>query len=386
MRLTYDLADPAELGVDSAKINDLVQRARREIDDGLLPSCQLAVAREGQLVADVTLGNADPASRYVIFSATKGVVGGAIWLLMSEGRLEVGQKVSEIVPEFATNGKDVITVEQVLTHTSGFPNAPLRIDAWLDRDQRLAAFSKWRLNWEPGARFEYHPTSAHWVLAEIVERISGMDYRRFIRERLLDPLGLHGPSIGVPENEQGDINELMAVGEPPTPEELEAVLGVPVMDLGEVTEDALLSFNRADARVAGVPGGGGIARAADIALWYQALLHNPGDLWDTKVLNDATGTIRTTLPDPMIGVASNRSLGLVVAGDDGLSHMRSCLGRTVSPKAFGHAGAGGQIAWADPATGLSFGYVTNGLDRNVLREGRRAVALSSRAAVCRSEP
>ena len=72
----------------------------------------------------------------------------------------------------------------------------------------------------------------------------------------------------------------------------------------------------------------------------------------------------------MTGVASNRSLGLVVAGDDGLSHMRSNLGRTVSPRAFGHAGAGGQIAWADPATGLSFAYLTNGLDAHVLREGR----------------
>lgn len=382
MELTYDLAEPTELGVDPAKLEDLVERARREIDEGLLPSCQLAVAREGRVVADVTLGDADPSSRYVIFSCTKGVVGGAIWLLMSEGRLDVGQKVSEIIPEFATNGKDVITVEQVLTHTSGFPNAPLAVPAWLDRGLRLEQFGRWRLNWEPGTRFEYHPTSAHWVLAEVVERISGMDYRRFVHERLLEPLGLHGPRLGVPENEQGDIAELVAVGEPPTPEEFEAILGVSGIDVGEVTEQALLGFNHPKARVAGVPGGGGIARAADLALWYQALLHNPGDLWDAKVLADATGTIRCTLPDPMTGVPSNRSLGLGVAGEDGLSHMRQNFGRTVSAQAFGHAGAGGQIAWADPTTGLSFAYVTNGLDRNVLREGRRAVGLSSRAAIC----
>ena len=56
------------------------------------------------------------------------------------------------------------------------------------------------------------------------------------------------------------------------------------------------------------------------------------------------------------------------------------FGRTVSPRAFGHAGAGGQIAWADPATGLSFCYLTNGLDANVLRQARRGLALSSRAA------
>lgn len=382
MRLSYDLTEPSELGVDAEKVGELVERARREIDDGLLPSCQLAMAREGRVVADVALGDAGPTSRYVIFSATKSVVGGAIWLLMSEGRLDVGQKVSEIVPEFATNGKDVITVEQVLTHTSGFPLAPMPAPLWADRDARLERFAKWRLNWEPGSQYEYHATSAHWVLAEVIERIAGMDYRRFVHERILEPLGLRGPRLGVAEQDQSDITRLVGVGEPASAEELQAVLGVVTVDVGEVTENALLGLNEPAAKAAGVPGAGGVARAADLALWYQALLHNPGDLWDPDVLADATGTIRCTFPDPMTGAASNRTLGLVVAGDDGMSNLRSNMGRTVSPAAFGHAGAGGQIAWADPATGLSFAYVTNGLDANVLREARRSTALSSRAAVC----
>jgi CubicO group peptidase (beta-lactamase class C family) len=80
-------------------------------------------------------------------------------------------------------------------------------------------------------------------------------------------------------------------------------------------------------------------------------------------------------------VSANRTLGLVLAGDDGMSSRRHNLGKTVSPRAFGHGGAGGQIAWADPETGISFCYLTNGLDANVLREGRRGVALSSRAAM-----
>ena len=72
---------------------------------------------------------------------------------------------------------------------------------------------------------------------------------------------------------------------------------------------------------------------------------------------------------------------LAVAGGDGKSHIRG-LGRTVSPRAFGHNGAGGQLAWADPDSGLSLGYVTNGLDRHELRMPRRGTAISSRAAVC----
>jgi CubicO group peptidase (beta-lactamase class C family) len=58
------------------------------------------------------------------------------------------------------------------------------------------------------------------------------------------------------------------------------------------------------------------------------------------------------------------------------------FGRTVSPRAFGHAGAGGQLAWADPESGLSLCYLTNGLDRNPLREGKRGVAIASLAGLC----
>ena len=57
-------------------------------------------------------------------------------------------------------------------------------------------------------------------------------------------------------------------------------------------------------------------------------------------------------------------------------------GHPQSPRTFGHNGAGGQIAWADPESDLSFCYVTNGRDVNPIREGRRSIGISSRAAVC----
>ena len=101
-----------------------VARAQREIDEGHIPSCQLAFARDGELAVWVTLGDAAPESRYVIFSSTKPVVASAVWILMGEGAIDVSRRVAELVPEFATNGKDVITIEQVMLHTSGFPRAP----------------------------------------------------------------------------------------------------------------------------------------------------------------------------------------------------------------------------------------------------------------------
>ncbi len=162
---------------------------------------------------------------------------------------------------------------------------------------------------------------------------------------------------------------------------LEAATGIKDLDLGEVTDEALLHIAEPTNLTVGVPGGGGVGPARELALYYQALLHDPEGLWDPEWLADATGRIRCTLPDPMVGVAANRSLGLGIAGDDGNAAFRQNFGRTVSARAFGHAGAGGQIAWADPDTGLSFVYLTNGLDANLVRQGRRGVALSSLAAV-----
>jgi CubicO group peptidase (beta-lactamase class C family) len=187
--------------------------------------------------------------------------------------------------------------------------------------------------------------------------------------------------LGVPAAEQNDIAELQLVGDPATPDELEAAFGVREMPVTEVTDDALMGFNATEVREVGVPGGGGVGRAADLALYYQALLDDRQGLWDPAVLADVTSNVRNRLPDPMFRVPANRSLGLILAGSDGRSAERG-MGRTVSAQAFGHNGAGGQLAWGDPATGLSLGYTTNGLDRHVLREGRRGVAIASRAGVC----
>jgi CubicO group peptidase (beta-lactamase class C family) len=377
------VVEPESLGIDAGRLDELRTRVRREIDDGLLPSCQFAVARNGRLAAFETVGAADPDTRYVIFSATKAFVASAVWLLIGDGSLEIDRRVADYIPEFATNGKDVVTVEQVMLHTSGFPRAPLGPPAWADRDRRLEAFAKWRLNWEPGTAHEYHPTSAHWVLAELIERISGRDYRDFVHERVTGALGLPRV-VGIPPDEQDNIAELSLCGEPASPEELEVIFGVPELPVTEVTDDALLSFNRSDVRAVGVPGGGGVATAATVALFYQALLHNPDGLWDPDVLADATGRVRNTFPDLLaLGAPANRALGVVVAGDDGNANRRG-FGHTQSPRTFGHNGAGGQIAWADPESGLSFCYVTNGRDRNPIREGRRSIGISSRAAVCAS--
>jgi CubicO group peptidase (beta-lactamase class C family) len=382
---------PQSLGIDPQKLEALFQRAEKEVRDGLLPSVQIAVARYGKIAGmrtfgRVTHGGCEVAATnntlYVVFSSTKAITSAAAWLLIQEGRLSTNERVADIIPEFGTHGKDVITVEQLFTHTAGFPYAPFVPTEWLDRSKRLDRFQRWRLNWEPGTRFEYHPTSSMWVVAEIIERRSGMTYREFVRTRIAQPLGLSDMHVGLPLALHGRLADIAHVGSKPTPEELQAI-GFPVIPEGEVTEDALQAFNQAPFREVGVPGGGGVMTAGDLALFYQALLaegraHDGTQVWQAQTIHMARQIRSGDLTDPIFRKRANRALGLIVAGDADRTYRG--FGHTGSPLMFGHNGAGGQLAWGDPETGISLGYCTNGMDRHPVRQARRGVAISSLAA------
>lgn len=376
-------SDPAELGISPAKLAELRERVQQEVDEGILPSAQFAIGRHGKLAHFETFGAATNESLYCIYSSTKAVTSTAGWLMVQEGKLDIKSKAASIVPEFGANGKGDITVEQLFLHTAGFPSAPFRPTEWHDRARRLERFSSWRLNWDPDSRFEYHPTSSMYVIAEIVERLSGIPFLEFVRTRIMEPLGLADEFwVGLPESEGHRVAEVSMTGEPPTPQDY-IDRGLPVPPQTEVTPDALTSFNRPDVRAAGVPGGGGISSAAGIALFYQALLnggqaHGGPQIWTQDTINYGLTVRSGEHVDMMYGKRVNRALGLCIAGDED-RNLRG-FGHTNSEGAFGHGGAGGQIAWGDPATGISFGYCTNGHDQNIFRQGRRGVSLSTKAA------
>ena len=377
------LAAASERGLVVDQVAKLLERAQKEVNEGLLPAAQIALAKDGELVFQASYGSAKDDSLTCIFSATKAITSAAAWLLMQEGKLSESEIVADIIPEFAANEKDQITVEQLFSHTAGFPSAPFAPLDWDDKDARLGRFTRWRLNWEPGSKFEYHASSSMYVIAELIERRSGMGYREFVRNRVLGPLGLKNLFVGLPASENARALPCEHVGDALTPEDYKK-LGVPVPPVTEVTEEAILAFNRPDVRAVGVPGGGGFATAGDLALFHQALLHGglPGseELWPESTRTNVRRIRSGDFTDMLFKKPANRALGLIISGDDSRSFRG--FGKSNSPDAFGHNGAGGQLAWADPATGLSLGYVTPGHDRNGIRQGSRGVAISSIAAQC----
>jgi len=369
-----------ELDLDPNRLAQLCSRVQHAIDKGPLPSVQIALARGGKLALFETLGAADNNTRYNIFSCTKPVVASAIWRLMGAGLIAIERPVAYYIPAFTANDKQDVTVEQVLCHTAGFPRAPMAAPHWWTRAGRLDAMRRWRLNWPPGSRMEYHPFAAHWVLAELIECVSGEDYRAYIQTHISEPLSLAALRLGVPVSEQGDIAILQHVGEPPASKGLSDLFGVEI-EWPNTADDSLLMFNQPEVRALGVPGGGAVSTAADVALFYQGLMHNPGELWQPPILADAIGRVRVNFPDPITAAPANRGLGVVIAGSGKYLPYRG-MGSNVSARAFGHQGVGGQVAWGDPESGISFCLLTNGLDANPLRSAQLCAAASNRAGAC----
>jgi CubicO group peptidase (beta-lactamase class C family) len=376
---------PEDAGVDAELLEAVFARAKRDVDQGVLPSAQVAVARNGKLAGMRTFGEAVQGGKlrpatddtlYCIFSSTKVIVAAAVWLLFEEGLLRLEERVAEIIPEFGTNGKEKVTVEQVMLHTGGFPLAPFAQGEWGDREKLLEAFSRWRLNWEPDTNWQYHATSAHWVLSEIIFRRTGIDYKTFIRERITGPMGLGELFVGLPPEQQDRFAEVAWVSDPVEPPG----------GWGEVTPEAILGFNRPSVIAAGVPGGGGVTNAAELALFYQTLISGGEAANGNRVLKPETIEFATKVRtqdrhrDLVFGNTVNRGLSIIVAGDDGNAYMRG-FGRTTSGRAIGHGGAGGQIGWGDPETGVSVGYCTNGFI-DFMTMARRITAISSLAGNC----
>jgi CubicO group peptidase (beta-lactamase class C family) len=297
-------------------------------------ACQIAIARNSRVVWTRSFGRATPETRFWVASATKPIVSSAAWLLIDAGLLDITQPVAHYIPAFAQEGKGAVTVEQVMLMTCGFPSAPMASMDGADPERRLQQLARWVLEYAPGSRYVYHGMSAHWVLAELIESLSGQNFCDFIEERITRPLGLPR-LLGLSLESQSKIAQLPGPGDPePMP--------------GQLDGTAL-----AAKIAAGEPGGGGVMTAATLALFYQALLHNTGGLWSAEMLADGVGNVRCTLPDPLMNMPANRTLGVVVGAGFGATWAQS-------PTAFGWPGAGGQIGFAEPSTGISCAFLQAG--------------------------
>ncbi|HLI21241.1 MAG TPA: serine hydrolase domain-containing protein [Stellaceae bacterium] len=353
MSFVLPTTDLAAAGLRPEPIARMEKLIEQHIAEGRYPGAQVAIARRGKLAYSRNYGLARIApavpardeTLWRLYSNTKVITAAAIWVLVEDGLLSFSDRVAEHLPDFARNGKGAITIFQVLTHQAGFPNAPVMPpESWEDHQLLKRLVCDYTLEWTPGSRLHYHSYSAHWVLALIIEALTKMDFRAFIRSRVIEPLGLGAEMfVGMGNEDQTRCAEMYE----------------PAAD-GK-TQKLIEAENTVAFRRAGVPSGGGFATARAMAAFYQALLAG-GALGERRILSPrmvqyVTRNFTGERPDEaMGGIPMHRGLG---PHSRGTSEVTRGLGSLAHPNVFGHGGVGSSYCWADPESGMSFAYISN---------------------------
>ena len=334
-----------------------------------------AVYVEGRRVVDVWAGVADArtgrpweaGTSAVIFSCSKGVLAICAYLLVQEGRLDLDAPVVAYWPEFGAQAKTAITSRQILAHRAGLPalDRDLTLDQALAWDPVIRAIEAQQPLWPPEAGHFYHAMTYGWLIGEVIRRITGLSPGSYFRQRLGDPLRLR-TWIGIPASVRASV----AWMEPPLPDEDTEAARVsariaaenPVVErsltMGGAfafpAQDGLVTFNDPRIQGAEIPAANGISTARSLAALYA---HCVSDMDVPRLLHPASIDDATVV----------RSAGRQLSGmpDDGARWGTGF--QLASPPAqpmlgsgsFGHAGAGGQLAFGDAEYGTGFAYLSN---------------------------
>jgi CubicO group peptidase (beta-lactamase class C family) len=326
----------------------------------------LCVYREGRCVADLWGGVADVATGrrwsddtiVPLFSSTKGATAVCANLAIERGLLHPDSVVADYWPEFAASRKASVTVRQVLSHQAGLPlvegNFSLdEVLSWQPIVQQLAAQPPL---WEPGTRHGYHMRTFGWLVGELLQRVTGVTVGSFLREQIASPLGLD-IFIGLPQELEARVAKVV-----PPSTDMRAALE-PLRDtllLARVFDNPSGLFNydemwnRRALHAAELPSSNGIGDARALARLYASCIGEGVD--GVRTLRPETVAAATTThvrgPDAVLGIVTEFGLGFMLGASFGAANPASV---------FGHAGAGGSLAFGDPDSGLAFAYVMNDL-------------------------
>ena len=337
------LASARSLGLDSARLTAVVSYLAAESDSGAFPGAVLAVGRHGRLAALAPVGHygvddrrpVEAGTLYDLASLTKVVaLTTACMILVDEGRLALDAPIARYVPEFRGPMKDRVTVRHLLTHSAGLAaDLPLYTET-ASRRPALAAVDTTTLLAPPGTSYRYSDLSAI-VLMQVVERVTGESFDRWVETRVFGPLGMPATRFLPPASWRDRI----------APTEHDTVFRHRWLR-GEVHDESA-------ARLGGVSGDAGLfSNALDLSRFAAMLLN--GGAWDTLQLiraeTVAEFTERQNMPP-----GSSRALGWDTPADSGYSSA----GTKLSRRSFGHTGFTGTSIWMDPDRDLFIILLTN---------------------------
>ncbi|MEU6231145.1 serine hydrolase domain-containing protein [Streptomyces sp. NPDC047042] len=330
----------------------------------------LTVMVDGEKVIDLWGGAADardgrawrPDTPTVTFSCSKGLLAILVARLVEVGKVDLDTPVSFYWPEFGQAGKESIPVRWLLSHQAGlsYPTEDITktdILAWHPVVDKLAAQAPL---WEPGIGYSYHALTYGWLVGEVVRRVTGQSVGKAFAELVTGALGARA-WFGVPQKELESVAVLamapdLDVEALPLPPEFAALKRA--VTLGGAFPGTLAGtgtgFNDPDIQAAEVPGGGAVATARALAeIWSSTIVPTPAtEPLPADVLTDMVRT--QSSGDQVLGLQG------LPQPNWGTGFMLDSPARPfLTSSSFGHDGAGGQLAFADPLHRVGFGFVSN---------------------------
>ncbi|MGW9023663.1 serine hydrolase domain-containing protein [Streptomyces sp. NPDC055722] len=341
----------------------------------------VAVYRDGRKVVDLWAGTrdvdgTDPWERntaQIVRSATKGVAAAVLLMLSERGELDLDAPVGHYWPEFKAQGKEHTLVRHVLAHRAGVPvlDRPLTPVEAADPDLAATALAAQAPAWEPGTDHGYHAQTYSWLTGELVRRVTGRSIGEWIATEIAGPLGLD-LWVGLPEAEAHRVGRVGLVEETVRDGALRTrpkrAVADAYADPGSLTRRAFAAItplpdeNDPAYRTAVLPASNGIATADGLARFYAALTGEVDGirLFAPRTLEHAR-TEASAGPDRVLVVTTRFGLGYMLHGS---------ASPLLASGSFGHPGRGGALGFADPESGIAFGYVTNGFRKSVTADPR----------------
>lgn len=386
---------------DFAPVTEKVQQlmSKKSAKGGMA----VAVYHHGELVVDAWTGVRDAIgtpwtsdTMSMSFSTTKGVVATIVHRLVDRGLLEYDEPVATYWPEFATAGKELITLRQLLDHQAALHDVRALVgstEQLLDWEQMTSLLADATPAWDIGSRSGYHALTYGYLVGEVIRRVTGLTVDQNLQREIVEPLGVADMHIGAPPDVRSRIAHQLV--DPKALQRLfKTVQWVSRFDRYRPLYNALVVDDLVDIAQTErihdgeIPAANGVFTARSLARMYAALA-TPDDfdgppLVSADTMREAT-RIQTT-GDGLTGDKVGRDAAV-------LFNMRWRLGyhvigttKGLLPKAFGHFGFGGSGAWGDPESGLAMAMTLNQVggtpfgDTKMLRLGGAAVRAATRRA------
>ncbi len=364
---------PAQAGLTERQVRRIWEASRNLYGTGVHPALALCVRRNGHVVLDRAIGHArgngpqderdtpkvlvTPETPFCVFSTAKGVTALVIHMLQERGFLDIGDLVTDYIPEYGQHGKGATTIAHLLAHRAGIsvlPKELAELDRFTDMDLAVRLICAAKPFGRPGTLLAYHAISGGIILGEIVQRATGRSIREVLGTEILDPLNFRWMNYGVAPEDVDKVALSYATGPrllPPVSQLVTRALSQPIQKVVDISNEARFLTSV-------IPSATVVSTANELSRFFE-IFRCGGELDGHRVMTPETLARALTEQarleiDLTLVLPIRFSYGLMLG-----AKVVSLYGLDTD-LAFGHLGLINIVGWADPERGVSAALLTSG--------------------------